>query len=255
MAKQTINLGATANDGTGDPLRTAFDKANDNFTELYNQDSDFTDLIDSNSTVIAELDSDLSALSTVIRTKDVKIIGDETDTTWTPHLTNTGNANLLLRTDTANGSVGSVLGQNSLTVGPDSIDNGYYIVNLGGPHAVSTGSLTSRLSGVVDDDTGYDHDVRRLHEGYFEALDVDDIVMMGDGTLLISDSSDLEVRGSSTLKGVINFSSNAPSTAVGNTGDKAGMMYVDNDFIYRCVADYDSSTNIWRRTAWDESSW
>jgi hypothetical protein len=35
MAKQTINIGTTANDGTGDPLRTAFDKVNDNTTELY----------------------------------------------------------------------------------------------------------------------------------------------------------------------------------------------------------------------------
>ena len=35
MAKQTINLGSSANDGTGDPLRTAFDKVNDNFDELY----------------------------------------------------------------------------------------------------------------------------------------------------------------------------------------------------------------------------
>ena len=35
MAKQTINIGTVANDGTGDPLRSAFDKANDNFTELY----------------------------------------------------------------------------------------------------------------------------------------------------------------------------------------------------------------------------
>ena len=36
MAKQVIGIGTTANDGTGDPLRTAFNKANDNFTELYN---------------------------------------------------------------------------------------------------------------------------------------------------------------------------------------------------------------------------
>jgi hypothetical protein len=36
MTKQTIGIGSTANDGTGDPLRTAFDKANDNFDELYN---------------------------------------------------------------------------------------------------------------------------------------------------------------------------------------------------------------------------
>ena len=35
MAQQTINIGTTANDGTGDPIRSAFDKSNDNFTELY----------------------------------------------------------------------------------------------------------------------------------------------------------------------------------------------------------------------------
>jgi len=35
MAKQTINIGTAANDGSGDPLRDAFDKCNDNFDELY----------------------------------------------------------------------------------------------------------------------------------------------------------------------------------------------------------------------------
>jgi len=35
MAKQTINIGSSANPGSGDPLRTAFDKVNDNFGELY----------------------------------------------------------------------------------------------------------------------------------------------------------------------------------------------------------------------------
>lgn len=35
MAQQTINIGAAANDGTGDKLRIAGDKINDNFTELY----------------------------------------------------------------------------------------------------------------------------------------------------------------------------------------------------------------------------
>ena len=37
MAQQIIGIGASANDGTGDPLRTAFTKTNDNFTELYKQ--------------------------------------------------------------------------------------------------------------------------------------------------------------------------------------------------------------------------
>jgi hypothetical protein len=31
MALQTINIGTSANDGTGDPFRTAMDKVNDNF--------------------------------------------------------------------------------------------------------------------------------------------------------------------------------------------------------------------------------
>ena len=35
MSQQIINVGATANDGTGDTLRLSQQKANDNFTELY----------------------------------------------------------------------------------------------------------------------------------------------------------------------------------------------------------------------------
>jgi hypothetical protein len=35
MAKQAIGIGTSANDGTGDTLRVALDKANDNFNELY----------------------------------------------------------------------------------------------------------------------------------------------------------------------------------------------------------------------------
>jgi len=35
MAQQVVNIGVSANDGSGDPLRTAFDKLNDNDTELY----------------------------------------------------------------------------------------------------------------------------------------------------------------------------------------------------------------------------
>ena len=35
MAQQTLNIGSNANDGTGDTLRVAMDKVNDNFNELY----------------------------------------------------------------------------------------------------------------------------------------------------------------------------------------------------------------------------
>lgn len=39
MAQQTINIGSVANDGTGDPIRDAFAKVNENFTELYQDDA------------------------------------------------------------------------------------------------------------------------------------------------------------------------------------------------------------------------
>ncbi len=57
MAKQVINIGAAANDGTGDPLRTAFDKVNDNFTELYSDDTGDVDSVNGQTGTVV-LDSD-----------------------------------------------------------------------------------------------------------------------------------------------------------------------------------------------------
>ncbi len=36
MAQQIINIGTLPNDGQGDPLRVAFGKINNNFSQLYN---------------------------------------------------------------------------------------------------------------------------------------------------------------------------------------------------------------------------
>jgi hypothetical protein len=53
MAKQIINTGTVANDGTGDGLRTSFGKTNENFTELYTAiesiPTDVSDLTDNES--------------------------------------------------------------------------------------------------------------------------------------------------------------------------------------------------------------
>ena len=35
MAQEYINVGSSANDGAGDPLRTAFQKTNSNFTQVF----------------------------------------------------------------------------------------------------------------------------------------------------------------------------------------------------------------------------
>jgi hypothetical protein len=53
MAKQTISLGTSANDGTGDSLRSAGTKINANFTELYD---DYISLAELKAVVAASSD-------------------------------------------------------------------------------------------------------------------------------------------------------------------------------------------------------
>ncbi len=66
MAKQTINIGTNANDGTGDPLRTAFTKINENFTELYSADGNLN-------TLDANLDVNGNSIVTGVTNGDITI--------------------------------------------------------------------------------------------------------------------------------------------------------------------------------------
>src|SRR6056300_583734 len=66
MARQSINIGSSANDGTGDPLRTAFDKINDNFVELYGTDNDIN-------TLDANLDVSTFAITTGVTNGDITV--------------------------------------------------------------------------------------------------------------------------------------------------------------------------------------
>lgn len=51
MAKQSVNIGSSENKGDGDPLRTAFQKINENFDELYDQHGSDTGVVGTESTV------------------------------------------------------------------------------------------------------------------------------------------------------------------------------------------------------------
>ena len=64
MAKQTINIGASPNDGTGTPLRTSFDYCNLNFTELYaaTGPSGNNIVVPGNATITGDLTVDTSTL-------------------------------------------------------------------------------------------------------------------------------------------------------------------------------------------------
>ena len=51
MTQQIIDIGATANDGTGEALRTAFNAVNDNFTEVYTAGPVGSNVVIANNTI------------------------------------------------------------------------------------------------------------------------------------------------------------------------------------------------------------
>ena len=51
------------------------------------------------------------------------------------------------------------------------------------------------------------------------------------------------------------YARSVPTTSQGSMGDVKGMMAVDYNYLYICVADYDDSTVIWKRIPWPDDSW
>ena len=46
-----------------------------------------------------------------------------------------------------------------------------------------------------------------------------------------------------------------PTSPAGTVGDAAGMIAFDTTYLYVCVSDYDTSTEIWKRVAFDTAPW
>ena len=76
MAKQIVNIGSTANAKNGDPLRTAFDKINQNFTELYTRTNDDIQIPSQTGNANKYLKTDGAALSWATVAGDTLVNGD-----------------------------------------------------------------------------------------------------------------------------------------------------------------------------------
>jgi hypothetical protein len=133
MARQNINIGSSANDGTGDPLRTAFDKINDNFVELYGSDNDIN-------TLDANLDVNNFAITTGVTNGNVTI---------TPN----GTGNINLGSITVNGSQISSNDSTQITLADNIQTTG--TINVTGAATLAT-SLTlasgATVTGILDED-------------------------------------------------------------------------------------------------------
>jgi hypothetical protein len=158
LAKQTVNIGTVANDGTGDPIREAFDKVNDNFNELYSNAVIETSVTVGNSTVnsaitVAGIVSGNTTDNVVANTSEISINSDTAYSSLTKsslivsNTTVVNSTTVFIGNSTVNSSIStsSVQLSNSTvnsTLTRDAISVGNSTVNTSvNSTSVSTGTL------------------------------------------------------------------------------------------------------------------
>lgn len=252
MAKQTINVGTNADDGTGDNLRGAFVKVNDNFTEIYNElggtslsrlgfvdnkiTSDITNenvIIDPNGTGSLQVDSNSIFNGDTRATGEVRGATLQVDTS-----ANIDGSAVIDGTLTVNAIANTTsIATATLTASGTVNFNGQ--VNLGDSSA-DTITITGRLDSSVVPNTTQSYDIGgaslRFQTIYVQNVDA---------------STDLTVRGDR----IAVIQTHTPTSSVGVDGDTAGDIAFDTSYIYYATGTYDGSTNIWKRLAWSGDTW
>ena len=129
MSYQSLDLGSTANDGTGDTLRVSGDKTNDNFSEIYTLLGDGTDL-----------SSGISATATVVTLTAPTISGVVGGTITSATITTL---------------TGTTFNAGTLALAAGSITDSSGAISFGNENLTTTGSVTAAsldISGNVDID-------------------------------------------------------------------------------------------------------
>jgi hypothetical protein len=221
MARQDINIGSNANDGTGDDLRTAMQKINTNFTELYAETSVDSGITISGNTISSNRsDDDIvfepSGVGAVrfpaVTINDNSITGTRSNEDLTIAASGTGN--LILGSLRVNGTTISSDDSSKITIS-ENVD--------------ITGTLQ----------------VNEINSADSTAIQINDGVNISGttntATLFVNDDN-------ITIARRWNDDSTRASS-VGKSGDTAGMIAWEDDAVYVCIANYDGSTQIWRRAA------
>ena len=221
MARQDINIGTNANDGTGDDLRTAMQKINTNFTELYAETSVDSGITISGNTISSNRsDDDIvfepSGVGAVrfpaVTINDNSITGTRSNEDLTISASGTGN--LILGSLRVNGTTVSSDDSTKITLA-ESVD--------------ITGTLQ----------------VNEINSADSTAIQINDGVNISGttntATLFVNDDN-------ITIARRWNDDSTRASS-VGKSGDTVGMIAWEDDAVYVCTANYDGSTQIWRRAA------
>jgi len=221
MAQQNINIGSNANDGTGDDLRTAMQKINTNFTELYAETSVDSGITISGNTISSNRSDDDIVFEPAgvgavrfpaVTINDNAITGTRSNEDLTIAASGTGN--LILGNLRVNGTTISSDDSSKITIS-ENVD--------------ITGTLQ------VNEINSADSTAIQINDG----VNISGIT--NTATLFVNDDN-------ITIARRWNDDSTRASS-VGKSGDTVGMIAWEDDAVYVCTANYDGSTQIWRRAA------
>ncbi len=233
MAQQTINVGSSANDGTGDPLRTAFNKINANFSDLYGTSAEANDIKEDTTPQLGG-DLDLNGQRIITARSNESIILDpagtgtielNANTNVTGNLTATGDI-------VANGNInlGNAAGDQVKVTGVFEADS----LQIDGTTLTSTitnGDVTILGNGtggvVISDVTINDNEITTNDSNnnlILSAAGTGDVIVSGvkfNGTEISSDDSTqinikeiLRVTGATTLDTSLKLATGATVTGI-----------------------------------------
>jgi len=252
MAKQAINIGSSANDGAGDPLRTAFTKINENFVEVYTElgGSSLSNISFTGNTIGTD-DTNGNILLSPNGTGAI-VIDTSKNLQFTSH---TDNA--ILKFDASGNVAISSIVDDGTTVAMNNL-------SINGTTSTLTATLTDQDITLVPNGNG---SINLNIPGSGNVVATGNIISDATNTRDLGTSANAwrSIFGTKlTATGDrINISTvHTPTTNTGVTGDLIGDIAIDGSYIYYCTETWgsqsptpDPTTVIWKRVEFDAGAW
>lgn len=271
MAKQVISIGSSPNDGTGDALRTAFQKSNANFTELYNlvEENAYTLPAATSSTLGGvRVGNNITVFNGTISVAS-QVQPDWSATSGLAQILNKPADNILINgIHTVSLSSQGILetpsdirlyDQKQITSVNANVNNGLGGVGKVGwfnhPDENYLDGANVKVWGLYTEGEV----VIRTSNGvnstpYWHFSKTGNLVLPASGNVLKSDGSNY-LNYNDLINKPETVVNTVPSTPIGVSGDKKGTIAFSTTHMYVCSANYDGSTEIWKRVLLDTSTW